>query len=81
MQNQCVAPSKTIVDLSYLWLLTGSQDIIKHFHVCHIVEDNMVKKNDTQSICILYNGLKSLLLSSLSLNDTNSVLHSASTKF
>ena len=68
MQNQCVATSKTIFDFSS-WLLTGSQEIIKHFHVCHIVEGNMAKKRDTQSIFIPYLGQKSLLLSSLLLND------------
>jgi len=75
MQNQRVATSKTIVDFSSSWLLTGSQEIIKHFHVCHILEDNMVKRNDTQSICILYVCQKSLLLSSVLLNDMNSVLY------
>jgi len=35
----------------------------------------MVKKNDTQSICILYIRQKTLLLSSLLTNDMHSVLY------
>jgi len=72
MQNQRVAPSKTIVDFPSSWLLTGSQELLKHFHACHTVDGNMVQKTDTPPICLLYIG-QSLLLSSLSLNDMNFV--------
>ena len=69
MNNQRAATPKTIVDFSSSRCLTGSHEIFKHFHLCHTVDANIVKKNDLHSV---YRS-KTLLFSSLVLNVMNFV--------